>query len=88
MINLQLEVQNELGIHARSASKIVRTCKKYQSDINAVKDGKQFGLKNVLGVMTLGAKFGDMVKLEISGTDEDQAAAEIKSLFNDKFGES
>lgn len=88
MINLELRVQNELGIHARTASKLVRTCKKYESEINAVKDGKLFGLKHVLGAMTLKAKFDEVVFIEISGPDEEEAAADLKLLFENNFGET
>lgn len=87
MINLELLVQNELGIHARSASKLVRTCKKYQSEINAVKEGKIFDLKHVLGAMMLKAKLNEVVSVSIEGPDEEQAAAELKQLFDSKFGE-
>lgn len=87
MIIKDLTVQNELGIHARVATKLVRCAKAFQSSIHAIHEGKSTDIKNVIGIMMLNAKFGQIVKLEIDGIDEEAAALEMEKLFADKFGE-
>jgi phosphocarrier protein HPr len=87
MVIIDVEVLNELGIHARTAAKLVRTAAKYQSDMNAIKNGKAYGLKRAVSVMLMNAKRGDQFKIEIAGTDEQDAAKEITGLFADRFGE-
>ncbi len=87
MVIKELTVLNELGIHARVASKLVRCSKNFNCSINARKGGKLFDLKNVLGVMTINAKNGEVVLIEFNGSDEEAAAVEIEKLFADKFGE-
>lgn len=87
MIKKTLRILNELGIHARVSSRITSCCARYKSRMEAVKDGKRYNIKNVLGVMTLNAKFGDAVTVEIEGEDEEEAAAAIEKLFAEKFGE-
>ena len=87
MIIQELQVLNELGIHARVASRLVRCANSFKSSVCAKKGGKSFDLKNVLGVMTLNAKCGEMVTIEIEGPDEADAAKAVEELFAIKFGE-
>ncbi|MDR0671580.1 MAG: HPr family phosphocarrier protein [Oscillospiraceae bacterium] len=87
MLNVQLEVRNELGIHARVASKITRCCQGFTSRIEADRDGKKLSLKNVLNVMLLNVKCGELLSLTIEGGDEADACASLRQLFAEKFGE-
>ena len=87
MITRQLEVLNELGFHARVASRIVREMRRFESSIILKKDGKGFDLKNVTGVITSNTKRGDVVTIEIDGADEEVAAQGLELLFRNKFGE-
>ena len=82
-----LVVENELGLHARVAGRIVRELKNFSSKIVVQKNDQMFDLKNVTGVITVNAKHGDVLDLEISGEDEEKAAAAIEQLFANKFGE-
>jgi phosphocarrier protein HPr len=88
MIVQELEVLNELGIHARVASRVVRCARSFESSINAKKEGKEYDFKSVLGVMTINAKHGEVVTIEIQGSDEVEAAQEMEHLFAIKFGEN
>lgn len=87
MVKIDVKVINLLGIHARTASKIVRTASKFSCSINAIKDGKTFNFKNVRGVMTSNSRKGDNYYIEFDGPDEEIASKEISQLFLDKFGE-
>jgi len=87
MITKQFKVQNELGFHARVASRIVREVRKFQSSVVIKKEGRDFDLKNVTGVITVNAKNGDILTIEIDGSDEETAVAALEVLFTSKFGE-
>lgn len=87
MVIKKLEVINELGLHARVASRIVREARKLQSSVIVQKEGKAYDLKNVTGVITVNAKKGDILEVEFDGDDELQAAEVMEKLFADKFGE-
>lgn len=88
MIIQELQVLNELGIHARVTSRIVRCARNFESSVNAIKEGKEYDFKSVVGIMTLNAKCGEVVTVEINGPDETAAAQEIQHLFAIKFGEN
>jgi len=87
MIIKQFEVLNELGLHARVASRIVREMRKFESSVIVKKGDREFDLKNVTGVITSNAKRGDIVTIEINGADEEIAADGLELLFKNKFGE-
>ena len=87
MIVKQLTVENELGLHARVASRIVSETKAFQSTIQVRKDGKTFNLKNVTGVIMVNGKKGDVLSVEFSGEDEERACEAVAALFAEKFGE-
>lgn len=87
MIVRELKVENELGLHARVASRIVREAKQFQSSVIVRKGGEVYDLKNVMGVIMVNAKKGDVLNVEFSGEDEEQASQAISGLFEQKFGE-
>jgi phosphocarrier protein len=87
MLIRQFEVLNELGFHARVASRIVREVRKFESSVIVKKEGRSFDLKNVTGVITANVKRGDIVTIEFNGPDEDAAAEGLEVLFKNKFGE-
>ena len=87
MITEQFEVLNELGLHARVASRIVREARKFKSSIIVKKEGKGYDLSNVTGVITVNAKHGDILDIEINGEDENAAVEAVRLLFLNKFGE-
>ena len=81
------EVLNELGFHARVASRIVREARNFDSSIIVHRNGRAFDMKNVTGVIMTGAKNGDSVAIEFDGADEVEAASAFEDLFLSKFGE-
>jgi phosphotransferase system HPr (HPr) family protein len=87
MIEKQLIVTNELGIHARVASKITRCCQGFSSRIEAMKEGRVYNLKNVLAVMTLNVKYNESVLIQFEGDDEEAAVVAVEALFAAKFNE-
>jgi phosphocarrier protein len=88
MISINVKILNQLGIHARTAAKLVRTAASFKCSINAVKDGRLYDLKNIRGAITLNGKFGDDLTIEFDGIDEIEASENIKLLFLDGLGES
>ena len=87
MITKLLEVRNELGFHARVASRIVRELNKFESSVVVKKGDRNYDLKNVTGAITINAKRGDLLTVEFSGGDEEAAATATEALFLNKFGE-
>ena len=80
-------VQNKLGLHARAAAKLTQLAGKFSSEIFIARGGQRVNAKSIMGVMMLAAGLGVTVKVDAAGPDADQALADIRSLFEGKFGE-
>lgn len=87
MIKKKLSVLNELGLHARVASSLARTAKRFDSSIYICKDDTQFDLKSPMCIIMSNVKGGDEVDVVFEGEDEKNAEQAITILFAEKFHE-
>jgi len=89
MIQLSIVVDNQLGLHARAAAKLVRLASRFASDIHLSREGarQHIDSKSILGVLMLAAARGTALIFSISGSDEVEAGEAIKRLFEERFGE-
>jgi phosphocarrier protein HPr len=82
-----LVIQNELGLHARAATKLVQTASKFPCEVTVTKDGHEVNGKSIMGVLMLVASKGTTVTLRAKGERAAEAVAAIAQLIDDKFGE-
>jgi phosphocarrier protein len=82
-----LLIQNELGLHARAATKLVQLATKYPCDFTLTKDGHEVNGKSIMGVLMLVASKGTAVTLRAKGDKAQEAVDAVAALINDKFGE-
>ena len=87
MLHATLKIVNPLGLHARAASKFVNLAKTFEAGVNLGKDGNMSDGKSIMNVMLLAAPVGSEVELQVSGRDEEEAFAALRSLIDDGFGE-
>ena len=87
MIRETVAVINKLGLHARASAKLVSTALRFQSQFTLTKDGQSVNGKSIMAVMTLGAKQGSQLCLELDGPDEDEMRTALIKLIDGKFGE-
>jgi phosphocarrier protein len=83
----RLQIVNELGMHARAATKFVQTANKFQSSVSVEKDGQVVNGKSIMGVLMLVAAKGTFIQVKCEGPDAEAALAAITTLVQDKFGE-
>jgi phosphocarrier protein len=88
MLQLEVEIVNSLGLHARASAKLTQLAGKYQSEVWMSRSGRRVNAKSIMGVMMLAAAKSTMVSIETSGSDENEAMAALLELIRDKFGES
>jgi phosphocarrier protein HPr len=82
-----LMIQNELGLHARAATKLVQIASKFPCEITVTKDGHEVNGKSIMGVLMLVASKGTTVTVKAKGDRAAEAVGLIEALINDKFGE-
>lgn len=89
MLEANVKVINQLGLHARAAAQLVRTAGKFDSDIKIIKKDEAVfaNAKSILNILTLAASKGTELTVEVEGKDEKKALEAILTLFNEGFGE-
>ena len=70
-----------MGIHARPAGIMVKEIKKYASTVTVSKGEKSVNALKLMALMGMGIKQGDTIRVDVEGTDEETAAAEIEAFF-------
>lgn len=87
MIQKELTVTAEEGLHARPASLTTNVCQKFKCDIKFSDGSNTVDPKSILGVMMLGAKKDQVITVITDGADEELAMLEIQKLFMSGFKE-
>ncbi len=87
MIEHDLKIINQLGLHARPAALIAQTAGNYKSTLSLIKEGVRVDAKSIMGVMMLAAEHGSTLHFTAEGPDEQEAANAIRTLFENKFNE-
>jgi phosphocarrier protein len=87
MPQIEAEIVNKLGLHARASAKLTQLAGGFKSEIWLTRNGRRVNAKSIMGVMMLAAGKGSMIGIETEGADADAALQAILKLIVDKFGE-
>jgi phosphocarrier protein len=80
-------VTNELGMHARAATKFVQLAGKYPCDVTVTKEGHEVNGKSIMGVLMLVAAKGSTITIRCKGADAETALQALADLVAARFGE-
>ena len=87
MTELEVQILNALGLHARAAARFVHLANMFRSKITVMKEGVRVDGKSMLGLLTLAAPRGVRLRLSADGEDELQAVEQLAELVRARFGE-
>ncbi|AHY46935.1 phosphocarrier, HPr family [Rubrobacter radiotolerans] len=82
MVEREVVVVPEAGIHARPISNIVKAAKGFSSDVTVSKGEREASAKSSMRLMTLGAKKGDTVLVRAEGDDEEAALEAVVEIIS------
>jgi phosphocarrier protein HPr len=85
MKKLDIRIKDPEGLHARPASRLVRMCHSFQSEIMLHFRGAGANGKNITEVLSLGAEKGDIISFVIRGSDEEDAAAALLEMMGESI---
>lgn len=85
MKSFEFIIRDELGIHARPAGLLSKKAKEYQSEVTLTHNGKSILATKLMALMSLGVKYGDVVKITVDGSDEEKAFEELMAFFEGNF---
>ncbi|HJW22135.1 MAG TPA: HPr family phosphocarrier protein [Candidatus Limnocylindrales bacterium] len=87
---LELDVRNPSGLHARPAALFVKAACGFASDIrvsNLTTGSREVPAKSIIGILGLGVEPGHRIRVRIEGVDEHRAAAALRDLVTSGLGE-
>ena len=86
-IERRLLIANELGMHARAATKFVQTANRFKCDVDVEKDGQVVNGKSIMGVLMLVAAKGTSILIRARGGDAEACVLALADLVGSRFGE-
>ena len=66
VVEKEFKIVNRLGMHARPASMLAQLTAKFESDIHIKKDPDEINGKSIMGIITLAAPMGSILKFLLS----------------------
>lgn len=87
MVEGSFTIKNRLGLHARPAAMFVKKANEFSSEVWVEKDGIRVNGKSIMGLLMLACPLGSSIKLQIEGTDEENALKELGKLIEEGFYE-
>ena len=87
MFSKDVEVLNQVGLHARPATFFIQKANEFKSSIWVEKDERKVNAKSLLGVLSLGIVKGTKINLIADGPDEEEAVVTLVNLIASNFTE-
>jgi phosphocarrier protein HPr len=84
---IEVQIVNRLGLHARAAARLVHTASRYRARITVRRGRSRVDGKSILGLLTLAAARGTKLWIRGDGADADAALDELARLVEGRFGE-
>ena len=85
MITISYTITDELGMHARPASKIVKIAKDWAGKVEIGTSEKMVDCKRIMGVMGLALKQGDSFSMTFDGDGEDEVSQQMLAFLQKEF---
>jgi PTS hybrid protein len=78
---------NDIGLHARPAALLARAVSELDAQVTISFGDKQVDARSVLGLMALGARGGDTIRVSAGGAQAAEALTRIRDLAERNFDE-
>ena len=82
-----LEIVNEKGLHARASARFVEVVEAHDAEAEVEHEGMVVPADSIMGLLTLGAARGCVVRLRARGPEAETLVAALAALVAARFGE-
>jgi phosphocarrier protein HPr len=86
-VTAHFTIVNDLGLHARAATKLVQLAARYPCEVVLAHAGQSANAKSVMGVLLLCGSKGTVVEVTATGPQAADCVTAIGKLIADRFGE-
>ncbi len=83
----EVEVKNQVGLHARPATFFIQKANEFKSSIWVEKEDRRVNAKSLLGILSLGIIGGTTIKIISDGDDEVEAVEGLIALVDSGFSD-
>jgi phosphocarrier protein len=83
----RFKIVNQLGLHARAATKLVQLASRYPCEVEVARDDQAANGKSVMGVLLLCGSRGTVLEVRAKGERADECVKAIGDLIANRFGE-
>jgi phosphocarrier protein len=83
----EVDVKNQVGLHARPATFFIQKANEYKSSIWVEKEERRVNAKSLLGILSLGIVKGSAIRIIADGADEQLAVEGLIKLVESGFVE-
>ena len=83
----EVDVKNQVGLHARPATFFIQKANEYKSSIWVEKEERRVNAKSLLGILSLGIVGGTPIRIIADGADEQLAVDGLTKLIEGGFEE-
>lgn len=83
----KIRIDNDLGLHARAAAKIVALAGQYKASLFLRKNDQEVDGSSILSILTLSCPKGTNIALRVVGEDSEALMDALSELVEKKFGE-
>lgn len=80
-------IVNQLGLHARAATKLAQLCQKFDARIELQQEGRTADASSVLALLMLASSKGKNVEVVTHGHQAEAALAAVVALIESGFDE-
>lgn len=87
MIQREVTITNNSGLHARPATFFIQKANTYRSGVWVVKDDRKVSAKSLLGVLSIGIAKGMTITIVADGDDEEAAIKGLVELIESGFND-
>ena len=81
MVELEVSVASELGLHARPAGEFVALAGRFQAEVSVARGKEWVSGRSVLSLLSLAARQGTRLRIRAEGPDAAEAADALRSLL-------
>ena len=87
MVEREVVIRLEDGVHARPAAMFVQKANKFKAKIFIKKDDIEVNGKSIMNIMMLALTHGTTITIAAEGTDEDSACTTLADFIENNFDE-
>ena len=85
MYDKEVDVKNQVGLHARPATFFIQKANEFEASIWVEKEERRVNAKSLLGVLSLGIVGGTNIRIIADGKDEKDAVESLVNLIESGF---